>query len=202
MIRHSHDQYSEEWWEARRGLPTSSQFSRIVKSNGDPSTQRKAYLYECAAVRITGIYKESFTSAAMQEGHDREELSRWIYAMDRECIVDEVGFCISDCGRWGASPDGLIGEDGLLELKNPSAHTHVGYLLDGKLPTDYVQQVQGELFVTEREWADFCSYSPKLPLFIVRVNPDAEFLRKLEAALVEFCEELDAVCSKIQKEAR
>ena len=201
MIRHSHDQYSEEWWEARRGLPTASQFSRIVKGNGEPSTQRKAYLYECAAVRITGIYKESFTSAAMQEGHDREALSRMIYAMEKECSVDEVGFCISDCGRWGASPDGFIGDDGLLELKNPAAHTHVEYLIKGKLPSAYVQQVQGELLVTERAWADFCSYSPKLPVFILRVDPDVAFMKKLESALIEFSEELDDICSKIIKES-
>jgi len=199
MIRHSHDQYSEEWWEARRGLPTASQFARIVTSKGEPSKQRTKYLYECAATRLTGIYKDSFTSAAMQEGHDREAISRMIYAMEREVVVDEVGFCISDCGRWGASPDGLIGNDGLLELKNPSAHTHLEYLIKGKLPSAYVQQVQGELLVTGYSWADFCSYSPKLPLFIVRVEPDSGFLKKLEAALIEFCEELDEVCEKIKE---
>ena len=191
-------QYSPEWREARRGIPTASQFSRIVKGDGSRSKSRSAYLYECAAVRLTGIYKDGYKSAAMQEGNDREELSRWIYAMEQEVIVDEVGFCVSECGRWGASPDGLIGEDGLLELKNPEAHTHIEYLLSGKLPTAYVQQVQGELLVTEREWADFCSYSPKLPLFILRVYRDDLFCDKLEAELVTFCEELDEICEKIQ----
>jgi len=201
MIQNSHAQYSEEWWEARRGLPTASQFSRIVKGDGSESTQRTAYLYECAAVRITGIYKPTFTSAAMQEGTDREELSRWIYAMETDSIVDEVGFCMSDCGRWGASPDGLVGSDGVLELKNPEAHTHVGYLLSGKLPSAYYQQVMGELLVTGRLWADFCSYSPKLPLFVLRVYRDDLFLDKLEKALIEFSEELDEVCATILKEA-
>jgi len=194
-------QYTAEWWEARRGLPTASQFSRIVKGDGSTSTQRNAYLYECAAVRITGIYKPSYTSAAMQEGTDREELSRMIYAMEREVVVDEVGFIVSDCGRWGASPDGLVGNDGVLELKNPEAHTHIGYLLSGKLPSAYYQQVMGEMFVTGRLWADFCSYSPKLPLFILRVYRDDLFCDKLEAALIAFCEELDEVCAKILKEA-
>jgi len=197
MRQLDHVQYSDAWWEARRGLPTASQFSRIVKGDGSRSTQRKAYLYECAAVRLTGIYKESYTSAAMQEGNDREALSRMIYAMEKEVVVDEVGFCVSECGRWGASPDGLVGLDGLLELKNPAAHTHVEYLIRGKLPSAYVQQVQGELFVTEREWADFCSYSPKLPPFIIRVEPDREFLKNLESELVKFCEELDEICVKI-----
>lgn len=191
-------QYSEEWWEIRRGLPTASNFAKIVTGKGEPSKQRKAYLYQCAAVRLTGIYQESYKSAAMQEGNDREELSRMIYAMEQEVVIDEVGFYVSECGRWGASPDGLIGEDGLLELKNPEAHTHVGYLLSGKLPSAYVQQVQGELFVTGRLWADFCSYSPKLPLFILRVCRDDVFCDKLESELVAFCEELDEICEKIE----
>lgn len=191
-------QYSEKWWEARRGLPTASKFANIVTGKGEPSKQRKAYLYQCAAVRLTGIYQESYKSAAMQEGNDREEVSRMVYAMEEEVVVDEVGFFVSECGRWGASPDGLIGEDGLLELKNPEAHTHVGYLLSGKLPSAYVQQVQGELFVTGRLWADFCSYSPKLPLFILRVCRDDVFCDKLEAELVAFCEELDEICEKIK----
>ena len=191
-------QYSDEWWDVRRGLPTASNFHKVVTGTGEPSKQRKAYLYACAAVRLTGIYTESYKSAAMQEGNDREELSRWIYAMEQEVVVDEVGFCVSECGRWGASPDGLIGDEGLLELKNPEAHTHIGYLLSGKLPAAYVQQVQGELFVTGRLWADFCSYSPKLPLFILRVYRDDIFCDKLEAELVAFCDELDEICGKIQ----
>ena len=198
MIQNSHAQYSDEWWAARRGLPTASQFSRIVKGDGSRSTQRTAYLYECAAVRITGIYKESFSSAAMDEGTAREAISRKIYAMDQEVIVDEVGFCVSDDGRYGASPDGLVGDDGLLELKNPAAHTHVGYLMKGKLPAAYVQQVYGELLVTGREWADFMSYSPGLPLFIVRVERDEDFMPKLEYELIMFSEELDKVCAEIQ----
>ena len=190
-------QHSDEWWEARRGLPTASNFHKIVTGEGEPSKQRQAYLYECAAVRLTGIYKEGYHSAAMQEGNDREDLSRWIYAMDQDVIVEEVGFLVGECGRWGASPDGLVGDDGLLELKNPEAHTHIGYLLGGKLPAAYVQQVQGELFVSGRKWADFCSYSPKLPLFVLRVEPDGEFLAKLEAELIRFCDELDQVCKEI-----
>lgn len=190
-------QYSEEWWGLHT-IPTASQFKRIVTSKGERSKQRKAYLHECANARITGIHKEGYQSAAMQEGHDREELSRMIYAMEKECVVDEVGFWMSDCGRWGASPDGLIGDDGLLELKNPNGGTLIGWSLDGKLPMEHIQQVQGELFVTGREWADFCSYSPKLPLFILRVYRDDIFCDKLEAELVTFCEELDEICEKIK----
>ena len=197
MKQHSHAQYSDEWWAARRGLPTASQFSRIVKGDGSRSTQRTAYLYECAAVRITGIYKESFSSAAMDEGTAREAISRKIYAMESECIVDEVGFCVSDCGRYGASPDGIIEGTGVLELKNPSAHTHVGYLMKGKLPSAYKQQVYGELLVTGCDYADFMSYSPGLPLFILRVERDEEFMRKLEDELIAFSKELDVICEQL-----
>ena len=198
MLQHSHAQYSDEWWAVRLGLPTASQFSRIVKGDGSRSTQRTAYLYECAAVRITGIYKESFSSAAMDEGTAREAISRKIYAMEREAFVSEVGFCVSDCGRYGASPDGIIEGTGVLELKNPSAHTHVGYLMKGKLPSAYKQQVFGELLVTGCNWADFMSYSPGLPLFILRVERDEEFMKKLEDELIAFSDDLDKVCAEIQ----
>ena len=198
MLQHSHAQYSDEWWAARRGLPTASQFSRIVKGDGSRSTQRTAYLYECAAVRITGIYKENFSSAAMDEGTAREAISRKIYCMEREAFVSEVGFCVSDRGRYGASPDGIIEGTGVLELKNPSAHTHVGYLMKGTLPSAYKQQVFGELLVTGCNWADFMSYSPGLPLFILRVERDEEFMAKLEDELIAFSEELDKVCDEIQ----
>ena len=119
--------------------------------------------------------------------------------MENEVEVVQVGLCISDCGRWGASPDGLVGDDGLVELKNPLGKTQVERLLtlEPKLPTAYIQQVQGQLFVTERSWCDFVSYVPGLPLFVLRVYRDSIFCDKLEAALIEFCEELDAVCAKL-----
>ena len=197
MILHSCEQYSDEWWGLRT-IPTSSGFSRIVKADGKASTQRKAYLYKLAAFRLTGIRNEGFQSKAMETGHDHEEISRMIYAMETESIVEQVGFCVSDCGRWGASPDGLVGEDGCLELKNPEAHTHLEWLDGGKLPAKHWHQVQGQLLTTSRPWCDFCSYSPKLPLFIVRVTRDDIFCDMLEAALIKFCEELDDICEKIK----
>jgi len=193
------EQYSPEWWAERLAHPTSSQYSKIVTSKGEPSKQRTAYMYELAAERLTGKQEDTFISIAMQKGAEREGLSRQVYEMENEIEVVQCGFCLSDCGRWGASPDGLVGEDGLVELKNPLGKTQVERLLtvDPKLPTAYIQQVQGQLLVTEREWCDFVSYVPGLPLFVLRVEPDREFLAKLEAALVEFCEELDEICKRL-----
>lgn len=197
------EQYSDAWWAARLGVPTSSQFSRIIKANGDPSKSRKEYLYELAAERITGTQEDTFVSRAMEKGSEREGLSRMMYEMETETDVVQCGICLSDCGRWGASPDGLVGDDGLVELKNPLGNTQVELLLmaEPKLPSKHVHQVQGQIGATEREWCDFVSYVPGLPLFVLRVYPDVPFLAKLEAALIEFCEELDVMCGKILKEA-
>ena len=190
-------QRTDAWWEARRGMPTASQYKRIVKSDGKRSDQRKAYLYECAAVRITGVYEDTYTSAAIQRGIEMEEEARLVYQMDQEVTVAEVGFCLADGERWGASPDGLIGDDGLLEIKCPSGKTQVEYLLRGKLPAAYFQQVHGQLQATGRAWCDFVSYYPGLPMLVVRVELDREFLAKLEAELVAFCDELDEICKDI-----
>ena len=197
------EQYSDAWWAARLGVPTSSQFSKIVTGKGDPSKQRTAYMYEIAAERLTGKQEDTFISIAMQKGAEREELSRKMYEMEYEIDVVECGLCLTDCGRWGASPDGLVGDGGLVELKNPLGKTQVERLLmpDPQLPSEYVQQVQGQILVTEREWCDFVSYVPGLPLFVLRVYQDVPFLKKLEAALIEFSAELDEVCAKIIKEA-
>lgn len=192
------EQYTDEWWAARLGIPTSSQFSRIITGKGEPSTSRGGYINELAAERLTGKQEDTYVSRSMQKGSEREGLARQMYEMEFERKVKEVGICLSDCGRWGASTDGLIQSKGVLELKNPKGGTHVGRLLDTKkLPSSAHRQVQGELFVTEREWCDFVSYVPGLPLFCVRAYPDMAFHQMMKSALIEFCEELDAVCLKI-----
>ena len=192
------EQRSEEWFAARNGVPTASSFNKIITTNGRPSDQAKGYMHALAAQRITGIHEDSYRSAAMDEGIAREETSRLVYSMMREVEVEQVGLCLSDNGRWGASPDGLVGDDGLVELKNPSGKVAVGYLLKGTLPVAYFTQVQGQLFVTERVYCDFVSYYPGLPTFILRVERDEEFIEALHQGLITFCDELDAICSKVE----
>ena len=194
-------QRSPEWHEARRGIPTASSFNKIVTSNGSPSKQAEGYLYQLVAERLAGVREEAYISPAMLEGIAREAESRRVYAMLREVEVEEVGFCIDDSGRYGCSPDGLIGEDGVLELKNPQGKAAVEYLVSGTLPTAYVQQVQGQLLVTGREWCDFVSYYPGLPTLIVRVERDEGFISKLRDALEAFCDRLDEVCKVIRDES-
>lgn len=190
-------QRSEEWLEARRGIPTASNFGKIVTGKGDQSKQREGYLNTLAAERITGIVEESFVSNIMLKAMEREDSARWIYAMYNRVEVEEVGFCLDDSGRWGASPDGLIGEEGLVEVKCPIGKTATEYLRSGKMPPIYYQQTQGQLLVTGREWVDFVSYYAKLPLLVVRVERDEGFLAKLESELMLFCSELDRICEDL-----
>jgi len=192
-------QRSPEWYEVRRGIPTASSADKIVTSKGEPSKQALGYLYSLAAERIAGIRENSYTSAAMEEGIRREEESRQVYEMLREVEVKEVGFCLSDCGRYGCSPDGLVGKDGLVELKNPSGKIAVEHLVGDKLPTAYIQQIQWPLLVTGRKFCDFVSYFPGLPTLIVRVERDGVFLARLEEQLIIFCDMLDEICETIRR---
>lgn len=194
------EQRSPEWFAAKLGIPSASHFDRIITAWGEPSDQSVGYLYTLAAERIARMREPSFSSAAMREGIRREEESRMVYAMLREVEVRQVGFCVVDSGRYGCSPDGLVDDDGMVELKNPIGKTAIAYLLAGKLPTAYIQQVQGQLLVAELGWCDFVSYYPGLPTLIVRVERDETFLALLENALGEFCDKLDEVCEIIKKE--
>jgi len=194
-------QRSEEWFEARRGIPTTSNFDKIITSKGEPSKQRYGYLYALAAERLTGRCEEAFQSAAMLQGILREEEARRVYAMTKEVEVEEVGFCLSDDGRYGCSPDGFVDDldgHGMVELKCRMGKAAVEHLLASKLSTECIQQVQGGMMVTGTEWCDYVSYYPGLPLLIVRVTPDRSFLEKLQLELDKFCDDLDRVCDQLR----
>jgi hypothetical protein len=192
------EQGSPEWHAARCGIPTASNFDKLVTSTGAPSKQAQGYLYALAAERITGRVVELPVSAAMEEGSRREEESRMVYAMIREVEVTQVGFCLDDSGRYGCSPDGLVGDDGCLELKNPLGKTAVEYLVGNRIPAEYTQQVQGQLLVTGRAWVDWTSYFPGLPVMVVRVPRDVAFIAALEKALAVFCKDLNHLCEDLR----
>lgn len=192
------EQRSEAWFQARCGVPTASNFDKIVTSKGEPSKQREKYLYQLAGEFVTGVPTETYQNANMIRGNELEAEAREYYSFVKEVEVQTIGFCLEDGGKFGASPDALIGDKGLAQFKCPLISTHVGYLLENKLPTDYVQQTQGELLVTGREYNDFVSYYPGLKLFVVRVERDEVFLKKLEMELRVFCEELREVVEKIR----
>lgn len=198
MITLDVEQGSEQWHAYRVGIPTASDFDKIVQINGKPSKQREKYLYQLAGERIIGKKEETFQSSAMERGIIMEEEAREYYSFIKDVEVKKVGFCREDKGFIaGASPDGLVGDDGQIEIKCPLLHTHVGYLLDNGLPSQYFQQVQGQLLITGRDWCDFISYYPSMRPLIVRVFPVKVFLKSLADELKRFCDDLDDVVRKL-----
>ena len=198
MICLNVEQGSDDWFKARLGIPTASEFDKIVTTKGEPSKQAQKYLYQLAGEKVSGFKDEPYTNAAMLRGSQLEAEAKEFYTLTQEVDIEEVGFCFMDEKRkFGCSPDGLVGEDGLIEIKCPLVSTHVGYLLDGGLPTEYFQQVQGQLFVTGRKWTDFISYFPGLKPLKIRVFRDEAFISKLRDALNSFCLELDEVVKQI-----
>lgn len=201
MVILNHKQGTDEWFESRRGIPTASNFNKIVTSKGEQSDQRLKYLYKLAGEFVSGKCEESFKSDAMNRGNELEEEARRFYQIVTDSQVNQVGFCLSDDYRYGCSPDGLINEDGLIEIKCPIISTHVEYLIKGQLPTCYFQQVQGQLLVTGRHWCDFISYYPALKPLQVRVYRDEEFIKKLESELIKFSQELEEIVKQIGGES-
>jgi len=190
------EQRSQEWFEARLGLPTASNFDKLLTTKGEVSKQRNKYLYRLAGEKVAEQSEETYQNAIMQRGIILEDEARQLYQLITGQEVQTVGFCLAN--GYGCSPDGLIGEDGAIEIKCPIASTHVAYLLAGVLPLDYFQQCQGELFVTGRKWVDFMSYYPGIKPLIVRVKRDEKFIKKLKSELKLFCVELKEVINKIK----
>lgn len=183
------EQGSPEWLEYRRGIPTSSEFKRIITPvKGELSSGADGYIFELIAEQYhLGSMDELSgpATAAMRNGLIMEPEARKWYEFVNGCEVKQVGFVITNCGRFGCSPDGLVVEDGGVEIKCPHGKTHVEYLLNKVLPSEYKCQVHGHMAVTGRAWWDFMSYCPGLPEFIIRVHRD-EFTDKMLAALESF----------------
>jgi predicted phage-related endonuclease len=190
-------QGSIEWKMARAGIPTASEFASIITTKGEPSKSRQEYLYRLAGERITGVPEESYTNGAMQRGVELEEEARQHHSFIIGEEVKKVGLCLTDDGKVGCSPDGLTEKDGA-EYKCPSLAVHVGYYLDGVLPTKYFQQVQGSLYVTGRERWWFCSYYPGMKPLILPVYRNEEFIKKLSIELEVFCSELEELVKKLK----
>ena len=193
-------QGTPEWFAARAGVPSASCFDKVVTSKGERSKQREKYLYQLAAEKVTGIKEESFQSEAMRRGIEMEAEARSFYELNRDVEVSIVGFCYPNEHKMvGCSPDGLVGDGGMVEIKCPASYTHVGYMLDSEtLVGEYFQQVQGQLFITGRDWCDLISYYPGLKPVIVRVGRDNKFCLKLADELTALCDDLNKVVEKIK----
>ncbi|HDY86625.1 MAG TPA: exonuclease, partial [bacterium] len=184
---------------ARAGIPSSSNFDKIVTTKGVASKSAQKYMYQLAGEKITGLKAETYQSKIMEQASITEGEARDFYELVNDVKINQVGFCYRDDRKlYGASPDGLIGDDGLVEIKCPLLSTHVGYLLEAKLPTDYFQQVKGQLLVTGRKWVDFVSYYPGIKPLMVRVVRDEGFIASLNFELDLFCAELKQITEKIR----
>lgn len=194
-------QGSTEWAQARVGIPTASEFDSLITPLGKPraSEGRETYLMQKVAERLTGFPYDIAQGGSwdMEQGSIVEKIARPWFEFTYDVKVQEVGFCTTDDGRVGCSPDGLIGEDGGIEIKSPSPHVHLKYLLGGVVPAQYVAQVQGCLWVTGRKWWRFVSFSRHFPALVLTVEPDAAFQAALTAALKTFLADFDAAHAKI-----
>jgi hypothetical protein len=186
------EQNSPEWYAARCGIPTASRFADVL-AKGQGITRRK-YLYTLAGELLTGECTEGFTNAHIERGHAMEDDARQLYAFLHDAEPRLVGFMRR--GRAGASPDSLLGDDGLLEIKSKLPHLQIECLERGTLPPEHVAQVQGQLWVSGRQFCDFVSYWPRMPLFHVRVERDDTYIATLAQAVADFLGELDALVAK------
>jgi hypothetical protein len=191
MIEHKLEQGSPEWVAARIGIPTASQFARLITpKKREPSASRHKYRAELLTEWLLGQPLDWGATLWMGRGSELEDEARRFYELERDVEVQRIGFVTRDDGRVGGSPDGLVGDDGGVEIKCPSALQHVQYML-GEDP-EYFAQVQGYLYLTDRRWWDLLSYNPALPPVLKRIPRDDEFIAALVAILdKDFLPQLD-----------
>ncbi len=198
------EQRSPEWFAARLGVATGSRFGDIMATTRSGySASRKNYAAELVTERLTGQSTETFTTAAMQWGTDNEPVARLQYELATGYTVEETGFWLHNDMAAGVSPDGIVDEDGLLEIKCPNTATHIETLQREKVPRQYEAQVQGQMWITGRKWCDFVSFDPRLPenaqMVIVRVERDPLYIANLETEPYEFLKEVDELQTFVEE---
>lgn len=202
------EQGTPEWHEARAGVCTASRFGDLMATiKSGEAASRRTYRAQLTVEQLTGKPVPSFTSAAMRQGTEREPFARMAYEAQTLAIVQEVGLCLHDTLKAGASPDGLIDDDGGLEIKCPELATHLEYLKlpAGKCPTEYQWQVQGAMWITGRAWWDFASYNPDFPahlqITIRRVMRDQDAIDRLAVEVEKFMNEVAADVASFKQAA-
>lgn len=199
------EQGTDAWKMLRCGKVTASRVADIIaKTKSGYSASRDNYMAQLICERLTGTVAESFTNAAMQHGTETEPYARLAYEVNQNVLVDQVAFVPHPTIEMaGASPDGLVNTDGLLEIKAPQTATHIETLLTQSVPTKYFTQMQFQMACTGREWCDFVSFDNRLPeelqLFVKRVPRDDVYIRLIEAEIVQFLAELDDKINKLMK---
>ncbi len=190
------EQGTEEWHAARCGKVTASRIADVcARTKSGWGASRANYMAQLIAERLTGTVAESFTSKAMEWGTDTEAEARNAYAFIHSVDVELVGFVDHPIiGSSGASPDGLVGNSGLVEIKCPNTATHIDTLLSGKIPGKYVKQMLGQTACTDRQWCDFVSYDPRMPehmrMFVQRLARCEQTMAGIVEDVVTFQSEL------------
>jgi putative phage-type endonuclease len=203
VIHFDHPQGSPEWLASRSGVASASRFAAIMATiKSGEAAERRNYRSDLLVERLTGKPLETFTTAAMKQGIEREPFARLAYESRTGNLVEEVGFCRHDVLLAGASPDGLIDADGGLEIKCPERTAHLRYLQQDMEPPEYTWQIQGGMWITGREWWDFVSWNPDFPehlqLIVRRIKRNDEAIAKLSAEVKRFLGEVDAEMERIQ----
>lgn len=196
-------QNTDEWLKLRLGKVTASRVADVIaKTKTGYSTSRANYMAQLIAERLTGTVAESYTNAAMQRGIEVEPDARAAYIFHADADVIQVGFVEHPTiPMTGASPDGLVGDDGLVEIKCPLTATHLDTLLGEPIPTKYITQMMWQLACTDRKWCDFVSFDPRLPeamrLFVYRVTREDALIANLENSVREFLAETEKKVSDL-----
>jgi len=199
------EQGSDAWFNIRIGKVTASRVADVLaKTKTGYSTTRDNYMAQLVCERLTGQKGESFTNAAIQHGIETEAYARAAYEARYDVLVDEVGFVSHPTIEMsGASPDGLVGEDGLIEIKCPNTATHIETLLSESVPNKYYTQMQFQIACTGRKYCDFVSFDNRLPtelqMFVKRVPRDEMYIKLIEDEIVKFLAELDTKIAQLMK---
>ena len=196
------EQRTTEWHQARLGKVTASRVSEVI-AKGKGAT-RESYMADLIVERLTGQRGGGFSTAHMEWGTEQEPHARAAYSARTGELVEEVGFIDHPrITNSGASPDGLVGDEGLVEFKCPATSTHLDTLLAGEVPTKYIPQMQWQMVCTGRKWCDFVSYDPRLPehlrMFVKRVERDDKYITTLEGEVKTFLAELNEKLEKLQE---
>jgi hypothetical protein len=196
------EQGTPEWYQARAGIPTASEFDTVMakgRGGGDSKT-RRTYMLKLIGERLTKEPMWSYSNEHMERGKVMETEARDLYQMIAEVECQQVGFLRR--GAAGCSPDSLVGKDGMLEIKTKLPHLQLDCILYDELPAEHRAQCQGQLWIAQREWVDFVSYWPGLPLFAKRVFRDEEYIQRLAEAVRVFNEEMEETIAKVNRYRR
>ena len=200
-------QRSPEWFLFRSGKVSASKVADVMATTkSGPSAARKNYMMELLCQRLTGNVEQGFNSAAMQRGTDLEPIARSAYEVDSGVMVIEVGLVDHPSIEWfGASPDGMVNEDGLVEIKCPNTATHIEFLRTGKPDGRYVWQMMAQMACTGRKWCDFVSFDDRLPEHLqyrkVRVERCEKTIEKMETEIRSFLAELETLINELKAAA-